>query len=99
EVGDVVRDVVLGQQGFAHLHGLLVVGDHHLREHHVGVVVVRGDLLSGGGGVGGDRGFGGGLLPGAAGVGVSGACREDQRAGDRCRDCQWGALHEVTFPY
>ena len=33
--GDVGGDIILGQDDVAHLDGLLMVGDHHLGEHHV----------------------------------------------------------------
>ena len=40
EVRDLGADAVLGEHHVAHLHGLLVVRNHHLREHDVRVVVL-----------------------------------------------------------
>ena len=41
---DLGGDTLLGQEHLTHLHGLLVMGDHHLGKHDVRVVVIGGDL-------------------------------------------------------
>src|SRR5699024_2083099 len=74
---DLGRDIVLGQEDFTHLHGLLVMRDHHLREHDVRVIVLGGDLsgrprlcLRIRGGPGRFGGVGGGRSGDGRGVGV-----------------------------
>jgi hypothetical protein len=66
EVADLRVDGVLGQDHVAHFDGLLVMGDHRMGEHDVGVVVRAGGRCRGRRGRGGRlrrRGWGGAVGP------------------------------------